>query len=118
MTNETKKDDFQPITSKTPIVSNHVGKNGESVDRLYGNPSQGGRIRLVQADYSEYKGNITKVGILVTSSVDKTKFRSYCYKTDDNRWFDRAGLPIDKPSQLIKDNDEKDTLRSEDTHQD
>ena len=35
--------------------------------------------------------------------------RSYCYKTDDNRWFDRGGMPIDKPSQLMKDNEEKDT---------
>ena len=90
------------------IVSNHVGKNGKSIDRLYGG-SGAIPIRLVQADYTTYKGNITKVGILVDNKIDKTRMRSYCYKTDDNRWFDRGGMPIDKPSQLMKDNEEKDT---------
>lgn len=90
------------------VVSNHIGKNGESVDRIYGG-SGAIPLRMVQADYSTYKGNITKVGIMVENPVDKTRMRSYCYKTDDNRWFDRSGIPIDKPSQLTKDNEETDT---------
>ena len=26
-----------------------------------------------------------------------------CYVTDDDRWFDRAGIPIQKPNNLLKD---------------
>ena len=98
-------------TTRTPIVSNHIGPNNESVDRIYG----GGAIplRLVQADYSTYKGNISKVSIMVTSPVDNSKFRSYCYKTDDGRWFDRGGLPIDKPKQTTKEDDETQDTNTE-----
>jgi hypothetical protein len=101
--------------SGVPIVSNHMGPNGESIDRIYG----GGAIpiRLVNKDYTTYKGNISKVSIMKKSLVDNTRFRSYCYKTDDGRWFDRAGLPISKPNKIESD-DETDTLQSEDTQQD
>ena len=100
-------------------VSNYV--NGEAVDRIYG----GGhlRLRLVQKDGEEYKGNINKKSITVTSTLDGSRFRSYCYKTDDGRWFDRGGLPISKPKQTVT-NDQEDTIREddtvqfEDTHQD
>jgi len=48
--------------SGVPIVSNHMGPNGESIDRIYG----GGAIpiRLVNKDYTTYKGNISKVSIM------------------------------------------------------
>ena len=113
---------IEPKVSQAPIVSNHVGPNGESVDRIYGG-SVSSPIRLVNKDYTIYKGNITKVSIMVTSSVDNSRFRSYCYKTDDGRWFDRGGLPISKPKQTVT-NDQEDTIREddtvqfEDTHQD
>jgi hypothetical protein len=112
---------LENTVSRTPIVSNHVGPNGESVDRLYGGFNN--KLRLVNADYTEYKGIITKVSIMVKSRVDNSRFRSYCYKTEDGRWFDRAGLPIDKPKQTVA-NDQEDTIREndtvqfEDTHQD
>ena len=41
------------------IVSNHVGVDGESVDRIYGDPNSG-KYRLVQRDYTTYKGTINK----------------------------------------------------------
>ena len=63
-------------TGEYKIVSNHVGPNGESIDRIYGNPSQGGKVRLVQADYSTYKGNIKKKTILV-ERIDGSRFRSH-----------------------------------------
>ena len=56
---------------------------------------------------------------MVKSSVDGTRFRSYCYKTEDNRWFDRSGIPIEKPKNLTKeDYEETDTIRLENTQQD
>ena len=102
--------------SQAPIVSNHVGPNGESVDRIYGG-GVSSPIRLVNKDYTIYKGNITKVSIMATSPVDNSRFRSYCYKTDDGRWFDRGGLPISKPKQT-EVNDKEDAVQSEDTQQD
>ena len=103
--------------SITPIVSNHIGPNGESVDRIYGGIND--QLRLVNADYTVYKGSISKVSIMVKSSVDGKRFRSYCYKTEDNRWFDRSGIPIEKPKNLTKeDYEETDTLRLENTQQD
>jgi len=88
------------IFQKIP-VSNYI--NGEAVDRIYG----GGhlRLRLVQKDGEEYTGNITKKTIMVASVIDGHRFKSHVYVTDDNRWFDRSGLPISKPTNenLIKD---------------
>ena len=86
------------------VVSNHVGINGTSIDRLYGSPASGGTLRLIQKDYSTYKGGISKKTLTV-KGVDGNNFRSYCYVTDDNRWFDRCGMPISKPKNLISDRD-------------
>ena len=93
------------------IVSNHIGINGEPVDRIYGNPF--GQLRLIQADYTEYKGNIKKKQ-LIKQGIDGNNFKSYCFVTDDGRWFDRGGLPIDKPTNLVKhtvDNGEPDAIK-------
>ena len=81
------------------VVSNCVGPGGTSIDRLYGNLN--GSLRLVQKDFSVYKGSITKKA-LTKKGLDGNNFRSYCYVTDDNRWFDRAGMPIDKPKSVVE----------------
>ena len=46
--------------SDIQIVSNHMGPEGESIDRIYGSPASGGSMRLINKDYSQYKGKITK----------------------------------------------------------
>ncbi len=84
----------------TIVVSNHVGPDGESIDRIYGNPASGGSMRLVNADYTIYKGGITKRAI-TCKDMHGENFRSHVYVTDDKRWFDRSGLPIGKPNNLI-----------------
>lgn len=96
--------------NRNQIISNHVGPDGESVDRLYGNPSQGGSIRLVQRDYSIFNGSITKKMIMV-KGIDGNRFKSHVYVTSDDRWFDRAGLPISKPTNLT--NESKETEETE-----
>ena len=88
------------------VVSNHMGPDGESIDRLYGSPASGGHMRLINRDYSEYKGGIQKRAINC-KNPDGTKFRSYVHLTDDNRWFDRSGMPIDKPTNLVTQNENK-----------
>ena len=86
------------------IYSNHIGADRESVDRIYGASASGGHMTLVNRDYTEYKGNIHKRAI-TCKGIDGEKFRSHVYVTDDERWFDRAGQPISKPTNLVSDKD-------------
>ena len=81
------------------VVSNMVGDNEQSIDRIYGEPASGGEMKLINKDFTEYKGKIHKRATSV-KDLDGSRFRSYCY---DNRWFDRAGMPIQKPTNLLKD---------------
>ena len=86
------------------IVSNHVGPDGESIDRIYGHEDS---PRLIQRDYSQYAGNINKKTILVKRS-DGSRFRSHVFVTADGRYFDRGGLPITKESvEIEKESDDE-----------
>jgi hypothetical protein len=84
------------------VVSNLMGPSGTSIDRLYGSPASGGDMRLINKDFTDYQGKIHKRA-LSKKGVDGIRFRSYCYVTDDNRWFDRSGMPINKPDDLLKE---------------
>jgi len=66
-------------------------------DRIYKNWAS---IELINKDFTKYTGKINK---RATTCVDPKgfNFRSYVYETTDGRWFDRAGLPISKPSNLV-----------------
>ena len=86
------------------IVSNHIGPNGEPADRIYGSPASGGHLRLIQADYTNYKGKIHKKQ-LTLKGIDGNNFKSHCFVTDDGRWFDRTGIPMLKPTEVIEDED-------------
>ena len=83
------------------VISNMVGPEGQAIDRIYGAPASGGDAKLVNKDFSIYKGKIHKRATSV-KDLDGTRFRSYCYVTEDNRWFDRCGMPIKKPNNLLK----------------
>ena len=87
------------------IVSNHIGMNGEPVDRIYGSPASGGHLRLIQSDYTDYKGKIHKKQ-LILKGIDGNNFKSHCFVTDDGRWFDRTGIPMLKPSEGIEDEED------------
>tara|TARA_A200000159_G_C7319309_1_gene338110 strand:+ start:995 stop:1288 length:294 start_codon:yes stop_codon:yes gene_type:complete len=86
----------------TEVVSNLMGPGGTPIDRLYGSPASGGEMRIINKDFTEYKGKIHKRA-LSKKDIDGSRFRSYCYVTDDNRWFDRSGMPINKPNDLLKE---------------
>lgn len=92
-------------SNKFTVVSNHIGLNGEPVDRLYGSPF--GNLRLIQADYTEYKGKITKKQLIKTG-IDGNNFKSFCYVTDDGRWFDRGGISMLPPDDLDEEENEDD----------
>ena len=69
---------------------------------------------LVNKDNSIYKGKINTRSI-TCQDVQGNNFRSYVYETADGRWFDRAGLPISKPTNLVtrSDDDQQDGLSKE-----
>lgn len=83
------------------VISNMVGDNEQPIDRIYAQPASGGEMKLINKDFSTYKGKIHKKATSV-KDLDGSRFRSHCYVTDDNRWFDRCGMPIDKPNNLLK----------------
>ena len=63
-------------------------------DRIYGNIYK--QLKLIQKNGTEYKGKIEKKSIKLKDGT-----LSYVHKTADNRWFDRCGMPIKKPTNLI-----------------
>tara|TARA_B100001057_G_scaffold78156_1_gene73283 strand:- start:1084 stop:1344 length:261 start_codon:yes stop_codon:yes gene_type:complete len=79
-----------------------VGDNDQPIDRIYGEPASGGSMKLINKDFTEYKGKIHKRALSI-KDLDGSRFRSYCYVTDDERWFDRCGMPIQKPNNLLKE---------------
>jgi len=65
-----------------------------SYDRIYGNIYK--QLKLIQKNGTEYTGKIEKKSIKLEDGT-----LSFVHKTADNRWFNRTGMPIDKPTNLI-----------------
>ena len=63
-------------------------------DRIYGNIYK--QLILIQKNGSTYKGRIDKKSIKLEDGT-----LSFVHKTADNRWFNRTGMPISKPTNLI-----------------
>ena len=92
---------------KEVLISNIRGEdeygNPIFIDRIYGTgPTQ----RLIQKDATIYQGTITKRRITVKRLTRAGSFNSHVWETADGRWFDRGGMPIEKPEQLINDKEE------------
>ena len=69
------------------------------IDRIYGTDNT---RRLIQKDGTVYGGTLTKRRITVKRLNGEGSFNSHVWETADGRWFDRGGMPIDKPEQLEK----------------
>tara|TARA_Y100000114_G_scaffold41553_1_gene37004 strand:+ start:1633 stop:2154 length:522 start_codon:yes stop_codon:yes gene_type:complete len=73
------------------------------IDRIYGSIFVGG-LKLQQADGTRYTGKLTRKRRLIKLKDPITKedksFYSRCTVTDDGRWFDNAGMPIEAPEKL------------------
>ena len=65
-----------------------------SYDRIYGNIYK--QLKLIQKNGTEYTGKIEKKSIKLEDGT-----LSFVHKTTDNRWFNRSGMPISKPINLI-----------------
>ena len=88
---------------KEVLISNIRGEDEHGnpifIDRIYGTgPTQ----RLIQKDATIYQGTITKRRITVKRLTREGSFNSHVWETADGRWFDRGGMPIEKPGQLEK----------------
>jgi|TARA_B100000676_G_C17523894_1_gene554159 hypothetical protein len=88
---------------KETIISNIRGEDeyGQPIfiDRIYGTDNT---RRLIQKDGTVYGGTLTKRRITVKRLNGEGSFNSHVWETADGRWFDRGGMPIDKPEQLEK----------------
>jgi hypothetical protein len=98
---------------KEVLISNIRGEDEHGnpifIDRIYGTgPTQ----RLIQKDATIYQGTITKRRITVKRLTREGSFNSHVWETADGRWFDRGGMPIEKPEQLINDKEEESTETS------
>ena len=96
-------ENLKAITQKEPeeTVTGPIASNLGN-DRIYGDIN--GKVHLVNADGSTYRGKIFKRRTVV-KGLDGNNFFSYVYETDDNRWFNRVGLPIPKPNNIVKQSD-------------
>lgn len=79
--------------SEKPIVpeSNKIGD--KTIDRIYQNLH--GTLNLILKDGTSYDGKIDKRSIKLSNGT-----MSHVYNAK-NKWFDRTGMPIDKPDNLI-----------------
>lgn len=105
-------DNLKNITKKEPqaVTFGHIHSNLGS-DRIYQNWTS---IELINKDFSKYTGRINKRSI-TCKDIAGANFRSYVYETADGRWFDRAGLPINKPTNLVGNNDKGEEDSAEET---
>jgi len=100
------------------VVSNQYGEDSKGnpiyIDRLYGGIY--GNVKLINKNFTEYKGKIHKRSI-VKKGIDGNNFRSHVYETHDGRWFDRSGMPIDKPKQktIVNQEPEQPTIEVQKT---
>ena len=93
------------IEDKPRFVVSNLG-----ADRIYGNLF--GDVRLINEDGTTYKGKIFKRRITV-KNIDNSNYFSFVYETEDNRFFNKGGLPIKKPTNMVKqsDNEESDEFK-------
>ena len=85
--------------SKTIPETNRIYKNGSETkfvayDRIYQNLHK--TLNLIQKNGSTYTGKIDKKSIKLKDGT-----LSYVNVTADNRWFDKQGMTITKPTNLV-----------------
>jgi hypothetical protein len=75
------------------LVPESNKRGDEIIDRIYGSIT--GTLTLILKDGSTYDGKIDKKSIKLSDGT-----LGYVYNVK-NKWFDRMGLPIDKPDNLV-----------------
>jgi hypothetical protein len=92
-----------PVSTRTVIESNHMG--GRWIDRLY-KLGTTDAVELINKDSTQYRGKIYRRRIMV-QGLDGQNFFAIAYESADGRWFDNCGMPMKKPNQIIKENNDE-----------
>ena len=91
-----------PTGTRTVIESNHMG--GRWIDRLY-KLGTTDAVELINKDSTLYKGRVYRRRISLQNTEGKNFF-AVAYESADGRWFDNSGMPIKKPTDIIKNLEE------------
>jgi len=101
-----KAQELKKQLSFPKLLSNMIGE--KYVARMY--EAFSGRVYVVEADGSHYRGKITrrKYYRRYKDEVGKDKpgFWSYFYECEDGRWFDGTGWSCEKPKEQKQPADE------------
>jgi len=92
-----------PVSTRTVIESNHMG--GRWIDRLY----QLGvteAVELINKDSTRYRGKVYRRRITV-QDIEGKNFFATAYESADGRWFDNCGMPMKKPTDILKEPEEE-----------
>ena len=92
-----------PTGTRTVIESNHMG--GRWIDRLY-KLGTTDAVELINKDSTLYRGRVHRRRLTV-SGPDGQNFFAVAYESADGRWFDNCGMPIKKPTDVVKDTEEQ-----------
>jgi len=85
-------ENVRPIVPETNKIQLDDG-TFKYIDRIYSRIF--GNVYMIQKDGSQYKGKIEKRSIKLKDGT-----LGFVYYAD-NKWFERGGLPIDKPENLV-----------------
>ena len=87
--------DFENVKPTVPETNKIQQDDGtfKYIDRIYSRIF--GNVYMIQKDGSQYKGKIEKRSIKLSDGT-----LGFVYHAD-NKWFERGGLPIDKPENLV-----------------
>ena len=85
-------ENVRPIVPETNKIQLDDG-TFKYIDRIYSRIF--GNVYMIQKDGSQYKGKIEKRSIKLKDGT-----LGFVYFAD-NKWFERDGLPIDKPENLV-----------------
>ena len=87
--------DFENVRQIVPETNKIQLDDGtfKYIDRIYSRIF--GNVYMIQKDGSQYKGKIEKRSIKLKDGT-----LGFVYYAD-NKWFERGGLPIDKPENLV-----------------
>jgi hypothetical protein len=91
-----------PANTRTVIESNHMG--GRWIDRIYKSGTTD-TVELINKDSTRYQGRVYRRRISL-QNTEGQNFFGVAYESADGRWFDNSGMPIKKPTDIIKNLEE------------
>ena len=92
-----------PTDTRTVIESNHMG--GRWIDRLY-KLGTTDAVELINKNSTLYRGRVYRRRISM-QNTEGENFFAVAYESADGRWFDNSGMPMKKPTEVLKDLEEE-----------